>query len=88
MTYQLGSAPVEKEFIERMKAVAIGIDQYLNAPGVPKEIGFVVLMFKFGETQGGRMNYMSNANRADVINALTEQLAYFKGAPDNQQGKA
>ncbi len=40
------------------------------AATLPPNTGFVVLAFDFGP--GGRLEYISNANRADVLNALQE----------------
>jgi len=40
--------------------------------------GFVILCFPFGE---GRMNYVSNAKRADVVRAMYEFIAATKEGP-------
>ena len=83
--HTLGSAPIEPALHEKMTALAHGVDQILNgnAPAA-KTVGFVLLAFNFGER--GRCNYISNADRADVVALLTEQLAYFKGMPDEPRG--
>lgn len=40
---------------------------------LPKEFGFFVFVFPFN-SQDGRSNYCSNAERKDVINAMKEFL--------------
>ena len=41
--------------------------------------GYIVLCFPFGK--GGRINYCSNAERADVVRALYEFIAATKEGP-------
>lgn len=47
-------------------------------------VGVMVLMFEFGI--GGRMNYMSNAQRKDMIVALKELIATFEGRAQEGTG--
>ena len=65
--YQLGDEPVEARFIKRMEFIAHQLDAVLNpAETRPKEVGFVLLVFPFGEGDG-RCNYISNgADRSDL----------------------
>lgn len=59
--------------------------------GAERETGFVLLVFPFthnGVKYEGRANYISNANRADIVVLLKEQLAYFQGQPDNLKGSS
>jgi len=86
MSNKIGSGPIEKEYELKMKALGVAIDEFINPDGKQSN-GFIVMMFKFGDTSAGRMNYLTNADRKDVITALKEQLAYFEGMPDNQSGK-
>jgi hypothetical protein len=76
---QLGDAPIEPEFRAMMNELAADLDTLLN-PGpkaAARTTGFVLLMFPFDRK--GRANYISNANRADVVTLLKEQLARFEG---------
>jgi len=73
---QLGDGPVEEAYREKMTNLARLIDRKLNGRSGRKLLGFVLMMFEFGDQ--GRCNYMSNANRADVVRLLEEQLARFK----------
>jgi hypothetical protein len=76
---RIGDKPIEAELREMMNRLARAIDGYLNPQPAPKKIGFVMLMFKFGSD--GRCNYISNADRGDVVKMLKEQLAHFEGSP-------
>jgi len=80
--YTLGDAPIEMEYRARMEAIARAIDEFLNGPPPRKKtVGFCLMVFAFGEGPG-RANYMSNANREDVVTLLKEQLARFEGQPE------
>jgi hypothetical protein len=78
----LGDAPIEQKYQEQMKGLARAIDEAFNGKtkGHDRKTGFVLLTFDFGDK--GRCNYISNADRKDVIVLLKEQLARFEGAPD------
>jgi hypothetical protein len=53
-----------------------------NARGADREVGFVLLVFPFGE-KAGRCNYISNgADRRDIITLFKEQIKRFEGQPD------
>jgi hypothetical protein len=55
-----------------MNGIAAAIDSEL-----PDGFGFVLLVFNFGE--GGFMNYISNADRADVVRSMREFIAKEEG---------
>lgn len=80
MTDRLGDAPIESTFRELMKKIARTLDQILNEPG-KKTNGFILLVFPF-EGREGLASLVSNADRADVIILLKEQLARFEGMPE------
>lgn len=71
--------PIEPEFYEMMNALAHGLDELFNGAQRPKKVGFVLLSFYFGDQQGGRVNYISNGKREDIVTALKELLARFEG---------
>ena len=77
---QLGSGPIEVNLVELMNNLAMFISSVLG-----RDNGFVLMVFPFGQEGKDikRCNYISNANREDVITLLTEQLSYFKGMPDS-----
>lgn len=79
MDHQLGSGPIEEEFRERMNAIARTLDVIFNghAHGPDRKIGFVLLVFPYGDAEG-RCNYISNgADRADMVKLLREQANRF-----------
>jgi len=81
MSKHLGDAPIEPKYREMMNNLAKGIDKILNGDEKPKKVGFCLMMFNFGDSPG-RCNYISNADRADVVTLLKEQLARFEGQPE------
>lgn len=88
---QLGDGPVQREYLEKMRALAGGIDQLFNgkAKGDEKKTGFILMVFPFGEhTDGHRCNYMSNAQREQVVTLLEEQLAHFRAEAQREQEAA
>ena len=85
----LGDAPIEEEYREKMAALARLIDEFFNGralPGIPaakKQTGFVLMVFPFEEVKGeGRCNYISNAQREDIVIMLKEQIKRFEGQPE------
>jgi hypothetical protein len=84
MSEQLGDAPIEEKYRKQMNAIAQGLDQVLNgeAKGKDRKIGFVLLLFEYGESEG-RCNYISNgADRRDIVTLMKEQIKRFEGQPD------
>jgi hypothetical protein len=75
---KLGDGPVEPIYQARMTALAQYIDSFLNLRAERRN-GFVLLVFPFRDQQG-RCNYMSNADREDVVRLLREQLEHFEGS--------
>lgn len=41
---------------------------------LPEGMGFALLTYEFGDTDNRKMLYVSNSNRADVMNAMVEFL--------------
>lgn len=70
---------VDKELKEKFKVLGKFIDEYLNGEHPPKKWGFNLLAFEFGEK--GRMNYISNSEREDMIKTLKEFLANLEEVP-------
>ena len=64
-----------------MREIAAGLDKILNgeAKGSDKANGFVLLTFPFDGPEGARVNYISNAERADMLVALKEIVSRFEG---------
>lgn len=67
---------------ETMNALAGGIDEIINGerkPGKKQKYGFALLVFEFDQIESGRMNWVSNADRKDMIVALKEMVAQLEG---------
>jgi hypothetical protein len=83
---RLGDAPIEPKYIEQMNAVAATLDSYFNgdARGNDREVGFVLLLFEYGEKEG-RCNFISNgADRKDIVTLFKEMIARFEGQPETK----
>lgn len=84
MSSTLGDAPIEPEYRQQMVEIAKLLNEYFNGDlrGPDRHTGFVLLVFPLHDHEG-RANYISNgADRKDIITLFTEQIARFKGAPD------
>ena len=78
---RLGDAPVDEAYHLKMRAVVEAIDEFVNGKG-ERKVGFVLMMFPYGDTEG-RCNYMSNgADRKDIVILMKEMIARFEGQPD------
>jgi hypothetical protein len=66
-----------------MRALADGLDHILNADAREKTgkpaYGFVLLVAEFNKMDGGRVNYISNGQRDDMLTMLREFLARVEG---------
>ena len=74
--------PIQEEHRALMNALASGVDEALNGPklpGVKPKIGFVLLVAEFGKMDGGRVNYISNGEREDMLTMCREYLARSEG---------
>lgn len=77
---RLGDEPIEEQYDRQMRAIAAALNRFFNgdAPPVDRDVGFVLLVFPFGE-KAGRCNYISNgADRRDVLTLLKEQARRFE----------
>jgi hypothetical protein len=80
---RLGDAPIDPEYHKLMNRVAVALDEMFNgeAHGADRKVGFVLLVFPFGEKEG-RCNYISNgADRRDIVTLFKEQIKRFEGQP-------
>ena len=83
MSEQRGDAPIVEEQRDLMNELAVRLDVLFNgeAKGTDRKNGFILMVFPF-ETDDGRCNYISNAERKDVVAMLKHQIARFEGQPD------
>jgi len=68
----------------QMNSLAASLDKAFNGDkrGTDRSTGFVLLMFPFDTVEGARTNYISNADRKDIVVALKEIVARFEGQPE------
>ncbi len=78
---------VSKEYRDSMNVLAKALDEVFNGPrkGKDRNVCFTLLVTDFNKTS--RVNYISNGERADVVNMLKEVVARFEGQPE-MSGKA
>lgn len=74
------SDPIDSQYRELMNAVATGLNDVLGG------LGFALLIFEHGKVDGGRVNYISNSNRDDMIAAMREWLARAEGRAHDAPG--
>ncbi|CDO35796.1 hypothetical protein [Novosphingobium sp. KN65.2] len=72
-------AAIQAKHREKMNAIANTLDGTFNLPGLPKRIGFVLLIAEFGQIDNGRVNYISNGERADMLAMMKEFIARAEG---------
>ena len=72
--------PIAPKYREQMNDLARALDRALNPNPARKTLGFALFIFEFNAP--GRANYISNANRADMITAMKETHARFEGQAD------
>jgi len=70
--------PIEPEVVEQMNTLGHAIDEMFNPDG-KKKWGFALLVFKFGQGNDHRSNYISNADRADMLATMKEFIARAEG---------
>jgi hypothetical protein len=72
--------PIQEEYKQVMNSLGRLLDGVLNPGTGPKRTGFALLVFPFGQPNGEhRSNYVSNANRDDMIATLKEFIARAEG---------
>ncbi len=74
--------PIQAEYRAQMNELAHAIDEWLNGPkrpGIAPKLGFILLVSEFGKIDDGRVNYISNGERKDMLAMLREYLARAEG---------
>lgn len=71
--------PIQQRYRKQMNALAQQLDRFFNGEKTPKKVGFVLLIAEFGVIEGGRVNYISNADRADMLAMMKEYIARAEG---------
>tara|TARA_R110000744_G_scaffold63234_2_gene130091 strand:+ start:1269 stop:1757 length:489 start_codon:yes stop_codon:yes gene_type:complete len=79
-----GTEPLERQFQDIMMGMANHCDAALNPgqEGPARKVGFVLLVFPFGQ-EDGKVNYLTNgADRAEIIRLMQAQVDGFKDGSD------
>lgn len=73
--------PIQQQYRAIMNRMARKIDKWLNGDAKPlqRKLGFVLLVAEFGKIEDGRVNYISNGEREDMIAMVKEYLARLEG---------
>lgn len=73
--------PIQDHLHDQANAIARALDEVFNKglKGDDRQVGFVLLMFDFSGPKSDRLNYISNTNRADMIQGLKEFTARAEG---------
>lgn len=74
--------PIQEQYRKQMNRLAKLIDEFFNGRRKPNRkptVGFILLTAEFGKIEGGRVNYISNGNREDMIAMMREYLARVEG---------
>lgn len=74
----------DNEFFQK---IASGLDTIMNGDVRPKKIGFALFVFEFDKFKGGRVNYVSNADRETMIAACKEWIARQEGRVQDTETK-
>ena len=77
-----GETSVSQQYREKMNSIAKALDRQFNGTnqGADRKIGFGLVMFPFGENVAGtnRVNWISNAKRHDMLEALKELITRWE----------
>ena len=76
---------IQSEARQAMRELAKFIDSAMNGDERPRKFGFILLTAEFGKITGGRVNYISNGSRDDMISMLREYLARVEGRVPSAQ---
>ena len=76
------SATIQRKYHKAMNRIAKVIDEAFNGKKTANRkatVGFILLTAEFGKINGGRVNYISNGSRDDMIAMMREYLARVEG---------
>lgn len=71
---------IQLDQINKMRELAKLLDNYF------KPMGFALLVFPLGDAKDGRMNYISNAQRPDMVKAMEEFIEKNKQIMEEKNG--
>lgn len=81
------TAPIEQQYRDTLNGLAHGIDIILDGDGQRKVV-FALLIAEAGWGDGARVNYISTAERSDMLSMMREFIARAEGAFPATGGRA
>lgn len=79
--------PIEAKHRAEMNAIASVLDQAFNPTGSERVV-FTLFIAESGKMDGGRVNYISNGTREDMISMVREWLGRVMGGFGGKAGRA
>ncbi|MHC2537004.1 hypothetical protein [Bradyrhizobium diazoefficiens] len=78
----LGDMPLDEIHAEKLQRIARRLDHIFNGNkrGLDRDWGFALMLFPF-RGMPGNCHYISNGNRAQMIELLREQIRRFETQP-------
>lgn len=75
------ATPIDEAYRAMLQGIARDLDQMLNNGAKPENrtVAFTLLLFDFDKPLGGRVNYISNAKRDEMLTAMKEFIARSEG---------
>jgi hypothetical protein len=73
------TAPIMQKYRRQMNDLAAFLDVEFNGADHPRKVGFGLLTAEFGKIDGGRVNYISNGDRTDMLAMMKEFIARAEG---------
>lgn len=81
------AAPIQPQHRVEMNAIASVLDQAFNPTGT-EGVVFTLFIAEAGKMEGGRVNYISNGHREDMISMVREWLGRVMGGFSAPGGRA
>ena len=71
---------IETKHYKQMNELAKMLDETFNGKnkGKNRKYGFMLSVFPFGNIEGGRFNYISNADKKNIVTLLKEMVVKFE----------
>lgn len=79
--------PIEAKHRVEMNAIAAVLDNAFNPTGT-EGVVFTLFIAESGKMEGGRVNYISNGNRDDMVSMVREWLGRVMGGFGGKAGRA
>lgn len=80
------SNPIDPAYLDQMNAVASALEALFNPD--ERKVAFVLLTAEFGKIEGGRVNYISNGKRDDIVAMMKELVGRFESRVSDVGGAA